>query len=296
MPPRGKIDPDGLHPVGGSAREALLVDLLAVDAAREPVQHAGPQLERADDPVADAVVVTGQVELGLAPGREVDTVGVGDPYRPSPHGELDGLSAVVSRSHRRRVFGTYRKGLNTNEDAQTWFARGFGARARMHGNVGLLRVNRRGRGDRDDPTGAGAGDQLSRHGPALWADDQRGAGRPRDRGATQRPRCYRPAGSSGSGSCPTRRSDAAFSRAASIRPTSLTRTTSVATGRGSPVRTCGPTSGWPRRSRRSPSRRGSPRRSWRSRGCWRRARIWSRSPAPSDASTWRRTRGRSTSS
>jgi hypothetical protein len=43
------------------------------------VQHAGTLAQRVDDPVADREVVLDEVELGLAPGREVDPVGVGDP-------------------------------------------------------------------------------------------------------------------------------------------------------------------------------------------------------------------------
>ena len=48
--------------------------------------------------------------------------------------------------------------------------------ARLHGDVRLLRRDRRGRGDRDHPPRARARHQLPRHGAALRADDQRGAG------------------------------------------------------------------------------------------------------------------------
>ena len=50
------------------------------DALGEPVQHAGPLAQRVDDAVAHREVVVDQVELGLAPRREVDPVGVGDPH------------------------------------------------------------------------------------------------------------------------------------------------------------------------------------------------------------------------
>ena len=67
-------------------------------------------------------------------------------------------------------------------------ARGLRPRPRMHGNVGVLRLHRRGRGDRDDPPGARARDRLPRHRPAVRADDQRGARRPRDQGSPRRVR------------------------------------------------------------------------------------------------------------
>jgi aryl-alcohol dehydrogenase-like predicted oxidoreductase len=59
--------------------------------------------------------------------------------------------------------------------------------------------------------------------------------------ATPRPASWRRAASWGSASCPTRRSGAAFCRAASSRPTTSTRRTSVAAALASPARTSTPT-------------------------------------------------------
>jgi hypothetical protein len=65
------------------------MDLLAADAFRETVHHAGPLPQRADDPLSDGKVVASQVELGLAPGREVDPVGIGDSHRAVPNLQLN---------------------------------------------------------------------------------------------------------------------------------------------------------------------------------------------------------------
>ena len=75
----GEVDLHGLHPVRGALRQPLLVHLVAVDPLREPVQHARPLAQAPDDPVADAHVVPGQVELGLAARGEVHPVRAGDP-------------------------------------------------------------------------------------------------------------------------------------------------------------------------------------------------------------------------
>src|SRR3712207_8341488 len=67
-PPRSTLFPYTTlfrSPRRGAGRHALLVDLLAVDAVREPVQHAGPGVERVDDPGRDAQVVLREVQLGL---------------------------------------------------------------------------------------------------------------------------------------------------------------------------------------------------------------------------------------
>ena len=85
----------GLDPRRGAVRQPLLVDLLAVDAVGEAVQHARPVVERVDDPVGHAQVVVGQVELGLAAGREVDPVRVADLDDPVADLELDPLGRHV---------------------------------------------------------------------------------------------------------------------------------------------------------------------------------------------------------
>jgi hypothetical protein len=92
-----KLDADGVDPGRSALREPLLVDLLALDASREAVQHAGPFPQRAHDPVADADVVAGQVELGLAAGGEVHPVGAGDPHSPLAHLEINRRCAVWRR-------------------------------------------------------------------------------------------------------------------------------------------------------------------------------------------------------
>ncbi len=71
-----EVDTDGVDPIRRSAGKALLMDLLVVDPAREAMEHAWSFAQGADDPIADAHVVARQVELGLAPRREVHAVGV----------------------------------------------------------------------------------------------------------------------------------------------------------------------------------------------------------------------------
>ena len=85
-------------------REPLLVDLLAVDAVGEAVQHARPLAQRADDPVADAQVVAGEVELGLAARREVDPVGAARSGRSArrPRARL-GSAVFIRKASQRRA-------------------------------------------------------------------------------------------------------------------------------------------------------------------------------------------------
>jgi hypothetical protein len=78
--PPGEVEPDGLDPGWGPSGEALLVDLLAVDAVREAMQHAGSLPQRVDDAGADGEVVAGEVELGLPAGGEVGPVRIADPH------------------------------------------------------------------------------------------------------------------------------------------------------------------------------------------------------------------------
>ena len=133
---------------------------------------------------------------------------------------------------------------------------------------------------------------------ARRASDHRGADRVL--AVDARPRGRDPAdaaASSGSASCPTRRSGAASSRAASPRPTSSTTATSAATDRASPARTSTPTCALAAKVAEIAAGEGHhARRSSRWPGCWRRARTSCRSPAPSAASTSRRTPPPSTSS
>ena len=101
-----EVHPDGLHPRRRAVRDPLLVHLLAGHAGREPVQHAGPLAQRPDDAVAHRQVVAGQVQLGLAPGREVHPVRVGDPHRPVPDLEFYRLG------HKQNVAAPQVRGLD----------------------------------------------------------------------------------------------------------------------------------------------------------------------------------------
>ena len=98
-PKRGKVIRTVCSQSGAPRGIALLVDLLAVDAAREAVQHARPLAQRADDPVADAHVVAGQVELGLAPRREVHPVGLEMRTVRSPTDSCTGSGEGVAAIH-----------------------------------------------------------------------------------------------------------------------------------------------------------------------------------------------------
>ena len=92
-------EPHRLDPRRGSRRQPLLVHLLALDARREPVQHAGPLTQRVDDAVTDGQVVADQVELGRARRREVDPVRVGDPHVAVADLHLDGRRPRCARWH-----------------------------------------------------------------------------------------------------------------------------------------------------------------------------------------------------
>ena len=65
---------------------------------------------------------------------------------------------------------------------RTWHARarGLRPRPRVHGDVGVLRDDRRGRGDRDDPPRARARDRLPRHGRHVRPRREREARRQGD--------------------------------------------------------------------------------------------------------------------
>src|ERR1019366_3246319 len=69
---------------GRPVRHPLLVHLLAGHPGREAVHHARPLAQRAHDAVTDREVVPDKVELGLAAGREVHAVRIGDADRPVP--------------------------------------------------------------------------------------------------------------------------------------------------------------------------------------------------------------------
>src|SRR5205807_5689653 len=98
--------------------EALLVDLLAVDARREAVQHARPLPQRADDPVADGDVVAGERELGIAAGREVDPVRARDPHGPAIDCQFDRFAVAFCAAHLRIRPGTA-KDLIDREQSMT---------------------------------------------------------------------------------------------------------------------------------------------------------------------------------
>ena len=80
--------PHRLQPRRRAAGHPLLVHLLAGHPGGKPMQHARPLAQRPDDPLPHRQVVAGQVELGLAAGREIHPVRVGDAHRPVPDLEL----------------------------------------------------------------------------------------------------------------------------------------------------------------------------------------------------------------
>ena len=89
------VRPDGNVTVAVSIQSgrllghALLVDRLALGAARVPLQLRRPLVERAHDPVADREVVLDEVELRLLPLAEVDLVGIRHLDGALPDLELD---------------------------------------------------------------------------------------------------------------------------------------------------------------------------------------------------------------
>ena len=87
------------RPVRGALRQALLVDLLAGDAGREAVQHARSVTERPHDAVRDGEVVAGQVELGLAPRREVHALGAAQPHDAVADLDFDRRTCVRGTAH-----------------------------------------------------------------------------------------------------------------------------------------------------------------------------------------------------
>ena len=78
------------------------MDLLAVDPAREPVQHARPLSQRADDAVADGNVVAREIKLRLAALGEVHPVGIGDPHRLSVEHQLNCRGVLSAAATIRR--------------------------------------------------------------------------------------------------------------------------------------------------------------------------------------------------
>ena len=84
---------------GAPRRDPLLVHLLPGHPGREAMHHAGPLAQRAHDAVTDRQVVAGQVELGLAAGREVDPAGIGDPDSPAPDLEF----GFCCRGHTKKL-------------------------------------------------------------------------------------------------------------------------------------------------------------------------------------------------
>ena len=61
VPTRGELHPNSFYPWRRATGEPLLMHLVAVDPARESVQHAGPFPQRANDSVAHAQVVAREV-------------------------------------------------------------------------------------------------------------------------------------------------------------------------------------------------------------------------------------------
>lgn len=91
-------DAHGVHPLGRAVRQPFLVHLLPGDAGGEAVQHARTVAQRPHDAVTDRQVVVDEIELRLAPSREVDPVGVRDRHDALADLDLDlGGAAVPSR-------------------------------------------------------------------------------------------------------------------------------------------------------------------------------------------------------
>ncbi|MEZ5218620.1 MAG: hypothetical protein R2715_19010 [Ilumatobacteraceae bacterium] len=86
----GKVEPDGLDPVGSPGRNPLLVDLPTRQPLGKPVQHARSLAQRVHDPVADGEVVLHEVELRESEFREVDAFRVGDPDGADADLQFDG--------------------------------------------------------------------------------------------------------------------------------------------------------------------------------------------------------------
>ena len=88
-----------LDPRRSAAGKSFLVDLVAAEPLREPVHHAGPLAKRPDDPVPDAQVVLGQIQLGRAGCREVDPLGMGDPHRALTDDEFHRFAGIAGAGH-----------------------------------------------------------------------------------------------------------------------------------------------------------------------------------------------------
>ena len=87
----GEVHAHRAHPVRRALGQALLVDLLAVDAGGEAVHHAGPVAQRPDDAVGDGEVVVGEIEFRFSARREVHPVGVRQAHGPAVDLDLRGL-------------------------------------------------------------------------------------------------------------------------------------------------------------------------------------------------------------
>ena len=109
-PEAREVDVRRLHPRWCAARQPLLVHLVAGQTVRKPVHHARPLPQRVDDAVADALVVPGEVELGVAVGREVHPVRVRDANLAVADRQLDRrvgvLAAATGRPYAPRSGGS----------------------------------------------------------------------------------------------------------------------------------------------------------------------------------------------
>ena len=100
QPVAGEVQPHRLEPRRRAAGDALLVDLGAVDAVGEAVQHRRPLAQGVEDPVADGDVVVREVELGLAARGEVDPLGARQLDLVAGHVEVDRFPELtLARSH-----------------------------------------------------------------------------------------------------------------------------------------------------------------------------------------------------
>src|SRR4029077_19901741 len=82
-----KLQRDGIEPRWPGRRCSLLVEELAVDAVGIADEHVRPAAGAAQRAFRDRQVVAGQIELGMASGREEYLLGIRDRHLAFPNGQ-----------------------------------------------------------------------------------------------------------------------------------------------------------------------------------------------------------------
>ena len=95
-----KVHAYGLDPRRRAMRQPFLVNLFAVDAIGEAVQHARSVIEGIDDAVRDREVVPSKIKFGLATCREINPVRIADLDNPISDLQLDALRGHARHSNR----------------------------------------------------------------------------------------------------------------------------------------------------------------------------------------------------